>query len=326
LILVRAILCALLLAGALGASAFASPDLQLAMLVQNGRADEALKALTATTEKSPTDAEAHNLLCRVEFELEKWDEAIHECEKAVALVPDSSPYHQWLGRAYGEKAEASGPIGAFGLVRKVKGEFERAAALDPEGKNLSAHSDLAEFYIEAPSIMGGDKTKARQLADFIGRFDPALAHYLYGRLEEKHKSKEHAEQEYKAAINASGDSAHYWVDLASFYRREGRLDDMEAAINQSLRAKRQEAVALFDAASLLSTARRNETQAIQLLRRYISLNQFSEDAPAFQAHYLLGKLLEKQGNRTGAASEYRAALALASLYRPAQDALARASS
>ena len=50
-----------------------------------------------------------------------------------------------------------------------------------------------------------------------------------------------------------------------------------------------------------------------------------EDAPAFQAHYLLGQILEKQGNKPGAAEEYRAAVALAPEYEQAQSALRRVS-
>jgi len=62
-----------------------------------------------------------------------------------------------------------------------------------------------------------------------------------------------------------------------------------------------------------------------LLRDYTGGQYTSEDGPVFQAHYLLGQLLEKQGDRQAAAEEYRAALALASQFRPAKDALARVS-
>jgi len=49
----------------------------------------------------------------------------------------------------------------------------------------------------------------------------------------------------------------------------------------------------------------------------------TEDAPAFQAHYLLGEILEKQGDKPAAAEEYRAALSLAPTYEQAQSALKR---
>jgi len=301
----------------------AEPD--PAVLVRDGKADQALRILNSQVQKNPNDAQAWNLICRVYFQLERWDESARAAEKSVTLAPQNSEYHQWLARAYGEKADAAGALTAFNLVRKVKSEFEKAVALDEAGKNLSARSDLAEFYIEAPSIMGGDKAKARRLADFVMKQDPGLGHYILGRLEEKQNAKNRAEQEYKAAIQSSNNLARYWVTLASFYRRAKRLEDMEAAINSSLTARREEGISLFDGASLLLNAGRNFPGAIQMLRQYLSLDDPAEDGPAFQAHYFLGVLLERQGDAKAAAAEYRAATGLASDYRPAQEALSRLS-
>jgi TolA-binding protein len=63
--------------------------------------------------------------------------------------------------------------------------------------------------------------------------------------------------------------------------------------------------------------------AIRLMRRYIASSNTVEESPVFKANYLLGELLEKQGNRPAAAEEYRAALALAHTFARAQDALKR---
>ena len=46
-----------------------------------------------------------------------------------------------------------------------------------------------------------------------------------------------------------------------------------------------------------------------------------EDAPAFRAHYLLGRVYEGMGNRAAAAAEYQASLSLASGFAPARTAL-----
>jgi tetratricopeptide (TPR) repeat protein len=295
-------------------------------LLEAGKADEALQALNIRVQKNSGDAQAYNLIGRVYFQLQRWDDAIRAAEKSTTLDPQNNEYHQWLARAYGEKADVAGPVHALSLVRKVKAEFEKAVALDDTGKNISARADLAEFYTEAPSIMGGDKTRARQLGDFIMKYDPALAHYIYARLEEKQNGKSKAEQEFKAAIDAAGKTAaHYWVNLASFYRRQGRLAEMESAINKALVAPRQNSIFLFDGGSTLLEAGRNYPLAVNLFHRYLASNQLGEDAPAFQAHYLLGQLLEKQGDRRGAALEYQASLALASQFQLAQDALAKLS-
>jgi len=113
--------------------------------------------------------------------------------------------------------------------------------------------------------------------------------------------------------------------LASFYRKTGRLDQMEAAINKAVKADMRDGMALFDGAETLLAGGRNFPGAVEMLRRYLKMENLSEDGPAFQARFLLGQLLERQGDLQGAAREYRAALALASQFQRAQDALTRVS-
>lgn len=295
-----------------------SPD----ELLNSGRADEAIRALRAEIQTNSNDALAYNRLSRVYFQLEQWDTAMHMAERAVALEPHNSLYHQWLGRSAGRKAEVSNPFTAFGLARKVKAEFERSVALD--GNNLSARTDLSEYYIEAPGFLGGDRNKARLQAQAVAPYDPALAAYITARVEEKQGSG-HAEEDYQKAISAGGDSARYWVELAHYYKRAARPQDMEVAINRSQTAANHDGLPEYDGAFLLLDTGRNFPAAIKMLRSYLGGDNSSEDGPAFHAHYLLGRLLEKQGDHLSAAEEYRAALALASQFRPAKGALARIS-
>jgi len=315
----RHIWLVLLLAPVLSFSATA--DLDSDTLLKTGRADKALRLLNNEVQAHPDNAAAYNQLCRVYFQLEMWDSALHMAEKSTSLEPSSSFYHQWLGRAAGRKAENSNPFTAFGLARKVKSEFERAVALD--GRNLSARADLVEYYLEAPGFLGGDKNKARQQADAVAPHDPGLADYLYARVEEKQGSGL-AEQGYQRAIASSSDAARYWVELAYFYRRAGRPQEMEQAIDRSLGASGHDGMPEFDAAFLLLRTGRNFPEAIRMLREYLD-DHTSEEGPAFRAHYLLGELLEKQGDHEHAKEEFRAALSLASQFRPARDALARIS-
>jgi len=307
----------LLLSGVL-----AGADTDPAALLKAGKADQAIHALNLAIARAPKDARSYHLLSRVYYQLELWDDSMHMAEKALALDPQNSSYHMWLGRAMGRKAEDSNPLTAFGLARKVKTEFERAVALDKD--NLQARSDLSEFYVEAPSILGGDKSKAKQQADYVAGHDRALASYIYARVQEK-QGNTGAEAEYKKAIAASSQPARYWVELAHYYRRAARPADMETAINRSLSAPNHDGVPEYDAAYLLLDSGRNFPLAIKVLRSYLSGDDPSEDGPAFHAHYLLGKLQEKQGDRQAAAAEFRTALSLASQFRPARDALARVS-
>jgi tetratricopeptide (TPR) repeat protein len=290
-------------------------------LLSTGHVDQAIQTFEQQIQTAPT-AEAYNLLCRARFELGAWDAGIPACEKAAALAPDNSLYHLWLGRIYGEKADHSSFLSAAGMAKKVHAEFERAVELAPN--NWEARTDLAEFYLEAPGIVGGGKDKARAQAALIAPLNPAMSHWVIARIAEKNKDNAAAEREFRAAIDASNGGARAWVNLAGFYRHTNRFEDMDQALLTMESRPLDRPAALVDGAGMLLRAERDYPLAIRLVRRYMASTNTVEEAPVFKAHVLLGELLEKQGDRPAAAEEYRAALGLAHSYRQAQDGLKRA--
>jgi tetratricopeptide (TPR) repeat protein len=304
---------------AIAAFAFADPSPE--KLLAQGRVDEAIATLQKTTSEAPNDAESYNLLCRAYFSFGDWDRGISACEKAAELAPNNGTYHLWLGRVYGEKADSANFLSAAGLAKKVRTEFEAAVRLSPE--NPDARSDLAEFYLEAPGIVGGGRDKAEAEAQILDRLDPAKAHWVRGRIAEKRKDRATAEREYRAAIEASHGGALAWFNLALFYKHDSEYDQMEDALNHAIAAPLDRPEVVMESAEVLIRSGRNFPGAIELLRRYLASSNKVEQAPAFKAHYLLGTALEKQGDKQGAAREYSAALALARNYSRAQEALNR---
>jgi len=289
-------------------------------LLAAGRVDEVIAELNGRLSSAPSDAESSNLLCRAYYTLEEWDRAETSCRKAVSLAPDNGLFHRWLGRVYGEKADRANFLAAASLAGKVRGEFERAVQLNP--KDLDARVDLAEFYVEAPGIVGGGEQKALEQAQSIAALDPARAHWVHARIAERKKDAATAEREYQQYIHLSQGDAEAWLALAFFLRGQRRIDEMEQAIVKLSQAPMAKLDVLVEAAAILSRSDRNYSFAAELLRRYLASGPV-EAAPAFKAHYLLGVLLEKQGNKTGAAQEYRASLSLARNFGRAQQALNR---
>jgi tetratricopeptide (TPR) repeat protein len=310
-LLVFAFFCLLLLS--LAAVADSPKDMLAA-----GRVDDAITALNGQTSSNPRDAESMHLLCRAYFQYEDWDRAESRCKRAIELQPNNSGYHRWLGRIYGQKAErATLPIG---LALKTRDEFHRAAELDPTDTNAAI--DVAEYYLEAPGMMGGGQDKAREQAKVIGKISPAQEHWVYARIAEKNKDYPAAEREYRQMIEVSKGNAEAWLNLAFFYRNRKRYDEMEQAFVKMSQAPIPAREVLVEAANSLLRTDRAFSFAIDLLKRYFAEGPV-EEAPAFQAHYMLGQLLEKQGDKAGAAAEYRAGLALARNYEPARQALKR---
>lgn len=305
--------CLLLLAAGLMAAAPASLD--AVHLLSAGRMNDLIGSLL-----NHDDAESYHMLSRAYYAIEQWDAAIQNGERAVSLRGNDSNYHLWLGRAYGQKAAEIGkPLSAASLARKARNEFERAVELDPA--NVSARADLSEYYVQAPMIMGGGVSKARNQASEVQSLDPAAADWIRAIALQREKRYAEAENSFKAAIAKAQNPAQHWMDLASFYRQQGRLDDMDRAIASALALPSKPASIYFDAASELLQAGREYPTAAQYVKTYLASGELVEDAPAFRAHYLLGQIYEKSGDKAQASAEYQASLNLASGFGRARKAL-----
>jgi tetratricopeptide (TPR) repeat protein len=287
--------------------------------LEQGRADEAISILKPLLAANPDNAEAHNLLCRVYYSEGDLDNAVKECQKAVGLSAGNASYHLWLGRALGDKADHASIFSAYGMARQVSSHFEQAVKLDPN--NVDAMTDLGEFYVEAPGIVGGGIDKARRLVPQLESKNAARAHWLLARIAGHNKDYATAETEYKKAIAAGSNTARAWVDLAGFYRRQNKLDAAVDAARNAVRTDAEHDAALVDAAGLLQRMNREPQLAIHALELYLASPDKSESAPAFQAHVMLGQLLQQQGDRAAAQKEFAAALSLAHDYAPAKKAM-----
>lgn len=288
-----------------------------------GRADAALRILDAAVAENPADAEAHNLRCRVYYEEEQWDAAISDCEAAAAAAPNSSEDALWLGRAYGRKAAHGSLVAAYKLARRVHTEFETAVRLDPH--NGEALADLGQFDVQAPAVVGGGVKSAETILVELRSVDPMRASTLQAQIAEERKDFVSAEAAYKAAIAQAAEPADEWIDLAQFYQRRGRAEDLFAALNKAVALDRAHGPALVEAAALLNQTGRDTETAIAWLREYLNSNGQAESEPSFVVRAELAKLLAIQGNQQAAQEQLAAVHALASGYRiPSPAAAARA--
>lgn len=308
------------LAAALAVATTAHAQNQLAVqanaALQAGEADRALALINAL----PPSAEAHNLRCRVQYALERWDPAASECQQAVNMDGQNSDYHLWLGRALGERADRASFMSAYSLGKRVRAEFEAAVKANPH--NADALADLGEFYYSAPGIVGGGDDKAEDVARQLDQVDPARAHELRARIAEKHKDYGTAEREFKQALTVSAHPAFQWVTLAAFYGRRGRMAEMESAVESAVKAAQHDkhaGVALYNGASVLIKAGRNFELAAKMLEEYLASTAKTDEAPAFVAYTRLARLKAQLGDKAGAQRAKEAALQLAHDYRPAQD-------
>src|SRR5260370_4514550 len=139
---------------------------------------KAIEILNREAAISTRDAAVQYVLAGGYFESEEFDGAIAPAEAAVSLEPKNSPYHELLGRVYGEKADRSGWLSALSLAKKARKEFEIAVRLDEH--NFSATQALIEFDCSAPSIASGGEAKARPEIEKLRTLDPPERRYPPG--------------------------------------------------------------------------------------------------------------------------------------------------
>src|SRR5262244_3997879 len=177
-----------------------------------GRYVEAQKLLTAALEAAPQDAAVNYWLARTYYEQHNYDKAVAYAEDAVKLAPQNPEYQRWLGRVYGAKAEESR---SFFLARKVKQAFEAAVRLAP--RSIEARRDLMQYLAEAPWIVGGDKSKAREQVQAISQIDPMEGRLAQAAFLCTQKKWNEAQTEYLAVMDQQPLRFQPYMEAAEFF-------------------------------------------------------------------------------------------------------------
>jgi tetratricopeptide (TPR) repeat protein len=253
-------------------------------LYQKTQYEEAIRLLENSGERS---AEAHHLLGRCWYMLGDYKKATAAFERAVQAEPANSIYHDWLGKAYGRRAETSSFLTAPGYATKARRSFERAVELDPG--NLEALSDLFEYYLEAPGVLGGGLEKAEALTARFARLDPAEYHWALARLAEKRRDFSAAEREYRRAAELEPAKPGRWMDLARFLARQGRHAEADEAFERAQKVAPGNPRVWFSRAAAWIESGRNLAEARRLLERYLEAELTPDDPPRREARKLLEK-------------------------------------
>ncbi|MBI3933958.1 MAG: tetratricopeptide repeat protein [Acidobacteria bacterium] len=266
----------------------AEPDLDRAhSLYQRTQYHQALEILEPT---QPKTAASYALLGQCYYMLEDYKKASEAFQKAVDADRGNSVYWDWLGRAYGKRAETSSFLTAPSYASKTRQYFEKAVELD--AANLDAADDLIEYYLEAPGFLGGGAEKAAQLSERIRSRAPARYHSMQARLAEKDKKPAVAEQHWRAAVEAAPEEAGRLIDLARFLARQGRHSESDAAFEQAAHLAPDSVQLKFQRARTYIDSQRNLDQARALLQEYLNSPLTPDDPPRADAQKLLQKIVK----------------------------------
>jgi tetratricopeptide (TPR) repeat protein len=282
----------------------------------------AILLLQAAAGKEPMNGEVQLLLAKSYLELQERDAAIKSAEKAVAIDPHNSLYHEWLGRAYGEKADHAGWFSAMSLAKKTRKEFETAVQLD--GKNFSARQALIEFDCSAPGIVGGGEEKALPQIQQLAEMDTAEWHYAAGNCRRHKKDQVTADEEFEKALQSHPKSGELIYDIGDYAVKRGQPERLLEVADVGERAAPGDPRGKFYRGVGLVLKKENPEEAERLLREYAKKAPLRTGYPRpAMAHLWLGRLYEEQNRMEEAAKEYESAVKLDPNNKMAQEASKR---
>ena len=283
---------------------------------------KAAQLLQAAAAQNPRDGEIQLFLTKTYYESQQHDAAIASAEKAVALDPQSSVYHEWLGKVYGEKAGHAAMFSALSLAKKARKEFAKAVELDE--RNFSAYQALIEFDCSAPGVAGGGEDKARPEIARLAALDPAEGHYAEGNCRRQKKDFVTAEAEFTKALDLHPNSIEMVYDIGDHAMKHDEPDMLLIVADQGALLAPSDPRALFYRAVALVLKNEHLDDSERLLREYLQRAPVrSTFPPPWRVHEWLGRLYEHQQKTQAATEEYEASLKLEPKNKYAHEALKR---
>lgn len=265
------------------------------------------------------DAQTTLLMGKVLLQMGDGSKSADWLETSVKLNPRSSEAYDWLGKAYGTQAETANKLKQAFLAKKTKSAWEKAVELDPN--NLDARQDLIQYYLKAPGFMGGSKDKARQAALEIKRRNGYRGAFAVASVCVELKDQACVENEFRSLMASYSDSSAGYTQLTAFYANNKLYDKAWAVIDARLKAKPDDAAALYAYGRTASMSGQNLERGEQALKAYI-LAPLPNGPGVANSHYRLGLIAEKRGQKDVARREYQAALQINPGYPEAKKALA----
>ena len=342
----------------LSAGAWAAVDPDPQALMQNGHFKRARDLAEAAYRAHPQDARAAFLLAEARNAFGDYNDALKYAELAVRLDPKNAEYHRELADVYGNIGLKSSVFKQFTLAKKCRAELDAASAMDPKDvENLDAQMT---YYLEAPGIVGGDKKKAQAIAEEITRLNPArgylaqaqiaaaekgddskierlfqkaleadphnylaLVRFANFYLMDQHKNYVLAEKLASEAIQVNPDRIAAYCTLVQALVKQNRISDVSGILARAEAAIPDNLAPYIVAGRVMLNQGADLQTAQAYLRKYLTQPPEPGWPPHAGAHWSLGLLYEKRGEKAQARSEMDAALRLNPDFEPAKRDLKR---
>lgn len=341
-----------------GVTLLAKDEVSMDALMEAGHWKRVRSIATAHIASNPNDAAAHAWLAKARIAFADYEGSVNEAERAVAIEPNNPAFQGQLAEACAMAADVSNPVKAYSYVRRMRKATAAALAANPNHVDTLLVDMM--FTFKAPSLAGGDKKKAFQIADRIQSVAPAWGYLAHARLLQDSGDDPTTERMLKGAVQADPSFYRAHISLARFYcctartprydlaekaaRNAMELDpsqsgayevlatayasrqrwnELDEALAHADRAAPDDRAAYYTAAHALIETGQDFRRAERYLQHYLAQPPNGRQPTHAQARWLMASLFEKEGRKSDAVRELLAAVRLEPTFEPAKKDLKR---
>lgn len=317
---------------------------QAERLIAAGHWKQARRLVEMRIHEAPDDPLANFLLSQIRNAFGDRTTPQALAEKAVALDRNTAKYHRQYAEVLGVMALHANMLQQLLLARRFRKEIDTTIMLDP--RDTQALRDLIDFYLLAPSVVGGDQRKAGEIADRIAQIDATEGYLAKASIAQFRKEPTRTEAALRQAAAAEPPSYRALITLAQFFLSSEHLSLGMAetraqqalgvdrsrvdayAVLAEVYADRQDWSALdgvleeagkqvpddlapqYRAAERLLDTHHDPARAERCLRTYLGQEAEGNEPGPAEAHWKLGQVLHSQGRDSAAIEEWRESLRL----------------
>lgn len=286
-----------------------------------GNDKNTLQNAEALAKANPKNVDAQINLTRKRLQAGKAESAVESAELAVKLAPNNAQAQFWLGNSYGSYIGQVGMLTKMSLAPKLRDAFQATVKLDPN--NLDAREALIQFYLQAPSMIGGGKDKAMIEAKEIAKRDAARGHLAQGQIYLSEKNNAAALRSYEDAYAEKPSDALIRLTLGIAYQQAKQwakaFKHFRAWTVQDITA----GAAWYQIGRTSVLSGQNLDEGITALKKYLAMPHTENEPQNKNAYYRLGQLYAKSGKKPEAKIAFQSALKIDPKYKEAKEELAK---
>lgn len=275
-----------------------SIEIQKAIVAyQNDDLDQAKLIL----QQQPKSSEKFLHLGQIAYQQNKLEVAEEYFEQALELDASNSEAHYMLGSVSMKLAENASMFSAASYAATAKESLIKAIELAPS--HVDAMVSLTQFYVYAPSIVGGDIDKAENMAMQLAKYSKLDSLLVTQMILTKTGAKEALNNLSKQLLEQFPNSSEAALTAGFIYQELQLYDEAFKAFDKSSLLARENKedlspeYALFQIGKTSVLSKSQLGKGIKALEQYIELEKSMSVPGTDWARYRLAQLRNLQGDK-----------------------------